>query len=780
MDELLAEFIAETRETLELVSGEIVDWESHLDDGDRLDAIFRFIHTVKGSCGFLDLPRLEKLSHAAEGALMAVRSGERHADRALVDAILAAIDRIAELVDTLDDGGSIAVGEDDDLIRVLEGAERAERAGGDPRDDSQGCAVSGAARATPTRSIRVPVDLLDRLMGGVSDLVLARNELSRQLRGVRAGHQLDFAFERISSCVAEMRDAITWTRMQRIESLFAALPRLVRDLSAELGKPVAIEIDGGDVELDREMIEMLRDPLTHIVRNAIDHGIEAKGDRIAAGKPATGLIDVSARQSGNQIHILLRDDGRGIDTARLIEKAIERGKLDAEGDVEAGSQQAIELIFDPGLSTAPEVSAISGRGVGMDVVRANIERIGGSVEIESSEGRGTQITLSVPLTLTIIPALIIGVGDHQFAIPRPSIEEIVDLGKGAVTLETIGGVELALLRDERLPVVRMSTILGEARNEDDSKMIVVRPGRKQRYALLASSVFDHEELVAKPAAPGVMQAGIYAGTALPDDGRPLLLLDVQGISECAGLALDRIAPEPSADGGSGTRRSEALLFEDLDGRKRAVRLGVIDRIVACDVADIGEHGGRLRAVLDGAIVPVATAGPLPDQGPVRMLRFSDGQRALAYAVRSTLDVVLLPEDPEPVDAPGRIWGVALVEGEPVELLDPFTLFAELPESLSETAGRPLCRIVGDDPTWAREFLAPVVERAGYQVIFGDDLEARDPALVIDLGGEAGEAAIIAPETRVLRLRDQADARGEAIARYDRAAIDAALRAGAAQ
>src|SRR3954452_4372184 len=320
MDDLIADFVAECREMLEALGGENVAWEAQPDDRARLDSIFRFVHTVKGNCGFFEFPRLEALSHSAEDALADVRAGRRHADAALVSAVLAIIDRIGEMVVAIEAGEEMPAGDDSALIHALAPGAEASAA------PLAATVADGTIRASAApRTIRLSVELLDRVMSTVSDMVLARNELARRLRESDTEVIVDGAFERLSSIIAEMRDAITRTRMQRIENLFVALPRMVRDLSAELGKQVLVDIEGGDVELDREMIEMIRDPLTHIIRNAVDHGIELPVERLKAGKREIGILAVSARQSGNQILIDVHDDGRGIDGQRLVEKAIANG-----------------------------------------------------------------------------------------------------------------------------------------------------------------------------------------------------------------------------------------------------------------------------------------------------------------------------------------------------------------------------------------------------------------------------------------------------------------------
>jgi len=432
MDDLISEFIAECREMLEALGGEIVAWEASPDDRARLDSIFRFVHTVKGNCGFFDFPRLEALSHAAEDALAEVRAGRRHPDPVLVSAVLAIIDRIAEMIAALDAGEEWPAGDDSALIHALQ--ERAEV----PAAPVAATVAEAQSKAVAPRTIRLSVELLDRLMSGVSDMVLARNECARRLRETTGDVAVDGAFERLSTIIAEMRDAITRTRMQRIENLFVALPRMVRDLSAELGKQVLVDIEGGDVELDREMIEMIRDPLTHIIRNSVDHGIETPPERLKAGKREIGLLSVSARQSGNQILIDIQDDGRGINGNKLVEKAIAAGVMEKSEVANLSPREQLALIFEAGLSTAKQVTAISGRGVGMDVVRSNIERIGGVVEVDSTLGQGTRMTLRVPLTLTIIPALTVSVAGQNFAIPRSAIDEIVRANGESVTLEKLG------------------------------------------------------------------------------------------------------------------------------------------------------------------------------------------------------------------------------------------------------------------------------------------------------------------------------------------------------
>jgi two-component system chemotaxis sensor kinase CheA len=724
---------------------------------------------VKGNCGFFDFPRLEGLSHAAEDALADVRAGRRHPDGALVSAVLAIIDRIAEMIGTIEAGEPLPVGDDSALIAALEpGAEGVAT----PFAATGEAAIR--ASAAP-RTIRLSVELLDRVMSTVSDMVLARNELARRLRESETEVPVDGAFERLSSIIAEMRDAITRTRMQRIENLFVALPRMVRDLSAELGKQVLVDIEGGDVELDREMIEMIRDPLTHIIRNAVDHGIEKPADRLKSGKREIGVVSVSARQSGNQILIDIHDDGRGIDGKRLVEKAISSGVVTKEEAAQLSPREQLALIFEAGLSTATEVTAISGRGVGMDVVRSNVERIGGIVEVDSRLGEGTRMTLRVPLTLTIIPALTVSIAGQHFAIPRSAIEEIVRANGESVMLEHVGGAGVATIRGRRVPEVSLAAILGldSEVQERDRTLIVLRPAGGDVYALSVDRIHDHEELVVKPAAPAVMATSLYAGTTLADDGSPILLMDPAGIAYVGGVKLEvqeraaRIAEGPAT---AASKAAPVLLFRGVDGGRRAVRLAVVDRIEEVPAEKVKEVAGQLRVQLGESILPLAgaTYGQLTD-AKVRLFRLNDGSSEMAYVFAEVIDFAAIENDIIHTERPGEISGVSLINNEPAELVDAHWLFATHAGAAARASEQLVCRMPSDP--WMQNMLRPIIEAAGYRVI---NSESEAPAdLVIASQGEE-----IADDARAIYLRSNPEPAGkkdESIYRYDRAGLLMALK-----
>ena len=772
MDDLIADFVAECREMLEALGGEIVAWEAEPDDRARLDSIFRFVHTVKGNCGFFEFPRLEALSHAAEDALADVRAGRRQADGQLVSAVLAVIDRIGEMVAAIEAGEEMPAGDDSALIDAL--APGAEGAAAPVAT----ILADGQQRASAPRTIRLSVELLDRVMSTVSDMVLARNELARRLRESPTDVSVDGAFERLSAIIADMRDAITRTRMQRIENLFVGLPRMVRDLSAELGKQVLVDVEGGDVELDREMIEMIRDPLTHIIRNAVDHGIEKPAERLKAGKREIGILYVSARQSGNQILIDIQDDGRGIDGKKLVAKALDVGLLEKEEASKLSPREQLALIFEAGLSTAKEVTSISGRGVGMDVVRSNIERIGGIVEVDSKLGEGTRMTLRVPLTLTIIPALTVSIDGQHFAIPRSAIEEIVRANGESVTLEHLGGAGVATIRGRRVPEVSLSEILGieSEIDEKDRTLIVLRPAGGDLYALSVDRIHDHEELVVKPAAPAVMATGLYAGTTLADDGSPILLFDPAGLAQVGGVKLEqqersaRIAEGPAK---IACQSTAVLLFRALDGSRRALRLAVVDRIEEVPVTAIKKAAGQLRVQVGEAILPLAGVGDAElGAEKVRLFRLNDGEHEIGYAFGEVIDFATIDNDVIHAERPGEVGGVSLVNGEPAELVDAHWLFANHIGNAARASEQLVCRIPADDP-WMQNMLRPIVEAAGYRVV-GDEHDGDADLVIAAQGSDVPEEAV----KKTIWLRTEPDAAGkkdDSIYRYDRAGLLMALK-----
>ena len=796
MDDLLADFVAETREMLEAIGGEIVAWEANPSDRARLDAVFRFVHTVKGNCGFFDFPRLEKLSHAAESTLAEVRAGRRQPDSALVTAVLSVIDKIGLLTDRIENGEDLETGESDDALiaalEVVDHAEAAEIALDAMTDnqasnaDEQSKSDGEATKAAAPRTIRLPVAALDALMNGVSDMVLARNDLSRRLREAKIETDLDAPFERLSSIVNEVREGVSNMRMQRVDYLFNALPRLVRDLSAELGKQVMLDLEGGDVELDREMIEMIRDPLTHIIRNAIDHGLETPSERLAAGKREIGMLHISARQSGNKVWLMITDDGRGIDIERVTQKALSAG-ITTEADLaKLSDNERAFLIFEPGLSTAESVSSVSGRGVGMDVVRANIEALGGDIKVKTNGEEGTIFFLQIPLTLSIVSGVTVRVGEHMFAVPRHFIDEIESGSKAMESKVAVGDGEMITHRGERIPFLRIAKAL-QVDDEGDydakrSAVLITRPTTNRTVALEVDEILDHEDMVVKPLAQALVGVGLYAGTILLDDGSPILMLDIPALAYTNGLikglrARSYVDEEPETDTVGDALEERVMVISTLDGRRRAVRLPLVRRIETVDLANVDMGAATPRVRIGEDLLPLAgmaSDASIPDR--LRLLRLSDGDTEIAYAVASVIDTIALTGEITPETQDPAIEGVTILDDEPTELLDALYLFANHARAQVPTT-KPVCAIAGDAP-WIDSILAPLIRSAGYELT-RDPEAAADVAIIADDTPSASDAAGSAGSPHTIRLRAQADPdTGDdgTIYRYDGSGLMAALRA----
>ncbi|MEP6785608.1 MAG: ATP-binding protein [Sphingomonadales bacterium] len=743
MDELIGDFISETRETLERIAGALVAWEVRPDDRVQLDEIFRFVHTVKGSCGFLNLPRIEALAHAAETALATVRSGEKLADSTMVATMLSMIDRIRLLVDALEPEAKIElpdISTDKELITAL--------------DTGKAVAASTEQESVALqRTVRIGVPLLEAMMNQVSELVLVRNEMARALRHIE-DRDLGAGFDKLTSVIGELRESVTRTRMQPIDRLFATLPRLVRDTANECGKSVTLKIVGQDVEIDREMVEAIRDPLIHIVRNAIDHGIEATEDRIAAGKPKASVLRIVALQSGNQVSIEISDDGRGIDTAKLIQRAIGDKRLTPSHAATLDATTAAALIFEAGLSTADTVSAISGRGVGMDVVRANVEKLGGSVTLVNRPGEGLSVTLRAPLTLSIVTALVVKSGGERFAIPRTPIDEVLSLRSAAVRFEQVGDAKIAVVRGTPYPAFELASLLGMDEGAPDLLVMLSTPSGG-RYGVAVDSVGDHEELVVRPMAPLLSVRGIFAGQSLGDDGHPLVVLDPVGLA--AGIGVSRADEQVSrAEIVPVQERPSVLLATTQDGRKIAVRAGLIERLIEIDRNDWVEVGNECIATIDGAYFPGSSFGAFGTGVNAPGLLLSDGHRRAVLAVAAIHDLVPLPDLANVADT--AFEGLFRHDGDAVLLADASIL---LDKAVMPTGNRPVATIALDDTPWVRAILGPLVAASGYEVCFEP---CADADLAIHLEGDVAPRA-----RRSVALARDADGK-VAIDAYDRAAL----------
>ncbi len=716
MDDLLSDFLTESAEHIEMLDDRLLGWERDPSDRALLNDIFRLMHTIKGTCGFLDLPRLEALTHAAENVLGRVRDEGRIPAPAVVVAIIETIDAIKCALAALGRTGRESDKDHAALIAALHKlAEEdtatdmfCDSAADMPADVFLDAAPAGAAPFSPARAqppplsamsaavgatIRISVDLLEQMVNAASELVLTRNQLLQIARD----HPDDAygpAVERLSAQVGILQDCVLHSRMQPVASAWSALPRMVRDLAAETGKQVILDLAGGETELDRQVIELIKDPLAHMIRNAVDHGIETPALRQARGKPQAGRIRLDAYQAAGQVVIEMTDDGGGIDTDRLRTRAIQRGLVDAADADRMTMTQLERLIFLPGLSTAAQVSGISGRGVGMDVVKANVERIGGTIDLESRSGQGTRFRLRIPLTLAIMPTLIVVTQGHQFALPQACVREIVEVGRpGRPQVERIGDVPVLRFRDQLLPLVALGQTLGLSDAEEGARHVVVVQAGEGQFGLLVDALAGSEEVVVKPVPPLLGNAAVYAGNAIFGDGLVRMIIDIPGLATRALSGVDSLqALTPPLPPTLVAEPSETLLLFMCRARRRhAVRLLDVTRIERVDCAQVSLGDDRAFVACRGALLPLIEpdgAVPVSKAGYLPCLVFEADGKAGGLIVEEVLDIVAAPA-PEallPAENDPHLLGMAMIAGEMTRILDPLAMAMLVAEQASPPGG----------------------------------------------------------------------------------------------
>ncbi|NCT92665.1 chemotaxis protein CheA [Cellulomonas sp. APG4] len=856
LDEIVHEFLVESHENLDQLDSDLVALESAPGSRELLSSIFRTIHTIKGTSGFLAFHSLERVTHVGENLLVELRDGRREMDQRTTDALLRMVDTVRALLTTIEangtegdvdvapvvaeveavmadetpeeapvpeptrrvigrrpaaaepegeapssadadvaEGAPAPVAEDvpptrkivarkpaakkpaakkataksasagrsasadaveAGTVAALTSESRPERttavvdepapapkaaapaaSAPTPTAPSSGTPSSGTAvphqrgsqqapeaepgtegsRSVADASIRVDVDLLDALMRQVGELVLARNAITRLAEGV-ADDDLSRASQRLSLIASELQEGVMKTRMQPIEHVWSKVPRMVRDLSTSCGKQVRLEMIGGDTELDRSLLEAVKDPLTHLIRNAVDHGVEKPEERTAAGKPTQGRLLLRAFHAGGQVVVEVVDDGKGIDPERVAATAVARGLRTVEQTEAMAPGELLQLLFLPGFSTATTVTNVSGRGVGMDVVRTRIEAIGGTVDVESTVGQGTTWRLRIPLTLAIMPALTVECDTELYAIPQVNLLELVALeNPGAI--ERVGSAAVYRLRGELLPLVDLREVFGAAsRGADERTVIAVLQSDTQRFGLVLDRVLNTEEIVVKPLAARLKSIGLYAGATLLGDGRVSLILDVQAIA--------RRAMAGELGEGAATREGEHTQVRDLDqvlvaeigGERRvAIPLSAVTRLEKLPAHVVEHVGGREVVQYRGAITPVVrlahllgSSGMLDQPEELSVVVYTHGSRSVAIVVDRIVDIV---EDDRgehsDVDDHG-LMGSTVLQGKVTELLDvrqavtavdplffereldPFTSDDELTSSAGSTA--PLGALAG--------------------------------------------------------------------------------------
>jgi two-component system chemotaxis sensor kinase CheA len=803
MDDLLREFLTESAEHLDTVDAELVRFEQDPNNQTILRNIFRLVHTIKGTCGFLGLPRLEALAHAAETLMGQFRDGMPVTGPA-VSLILVTLDRLKAILGDLEATGSEPAGSDDDLIGALEemasapiapaapvpapvadiklpdpvvrelkpgevtleDLERAfmEAEGPDPFDVAPAPAPEPVAAAAPepvreapapmpvkaheapaksadapaapegeggiakVQTIRVNVDTLEHLMTMVSELVLTRNQLLEIARR-HDDSTYKVPLQRLSHVTAELQEGVMKTRMQPIGNAWQKLPRVVRDLSSELGKQIELVMSGAETELDRQVLEVIKDPLTHMVRNSADHGIESAADRKASGKPLRGTIRLSAYHEGGTITIEIADDGKGLDLAAIRRKAVER-KIASQAEVERMTDaQVAKFIFHPGFSTAAAITSVSGRGVGMDVVKTNIELIGGVIDINTQLGRGTTFTIKIPLTLAIIAALIVKAGEQRFAVPQVAVLELVRVDKAtAQKVERINGSPVLRLRERLLPIVTLTGVLGQDQAADavDSGFVVVAQVGRQRFGILVDEVFHTEEIVVKPMSSKLRHLPLFAGNTILGDGAVVLIVDPNGIaqqvsqgSQSGAIPVEAEVEEVEAADAKAT----LLVFKGGAGSYKAVPLSLVTRLEEIESAKVEWVGGRPLIQYRGRLMPLVPADPsieIRTSGTQALVVFSDGERAMGLVVDEIVDIVEERLDVEISADRSDLIGSAVLRGRATEIINiahflPLA-YDDWARGPKKTVKRSSTLLLVDDSAFFREMLSPVLKAAGYSVI----------------------------------------------------------------
>ncbi|WP_407156284.1 chemotaxis protein CheW [Bradyrhizobium sp. STM 3557] len=841
MDDLLREFLTETSESLDTVDNQLVRFEQEPNNAKILDNIFRLVHTIKGTCGFLGLPRLEALAHAAETLMGKFRDGMPVTGEA-VTLILTTIDRIKDILGQLEATEAEPEGADRDLIDELEAmvergmaamaagapvaapapapaapvaaapapkekemthgtlidqtlerplrpgevsldelerafretaievpAAHAQPAPPAPKPAAKPAAAAPAAKpavaapaakvekaeaapakkdAKPVRkavaaegevqesdkvanqSIRVNVDTLEHLMTMVSELVLTRNQL---LEIARRNEDTEFKvpLQRLSNVTAELQEGVMKTRMQPIGNAWQKLPRIVRDLATELGKQIELEMHGADTELDRQVLDLIKDPLTHMVRNSADHGLETTAERVAAGKGEQGTIRLSAYHEGGHIIICIADNGRGLNTERIKAKAVANG-LVSEAELEKMTEAQIhKFIFEPGFSTAAAITSVSGRGVGMDVVRTNIDQIGGTIDIKSVAGEGTSVTIKIPLTLAIVSALIVEAGGDRFAIPQLSVVELVRARANSEhRIERIKDTAVLRLRNKLLPLMHLKKLLkiddGSSIDPENGFIVVTQVGN-QTFGIVVDGVFHTEEIVVKPMSTKLRHIDMFSGNTILGDGAVIMIIDPNGIAKAlgaAGSASHAVNDEHNAMHVSSAEQLTSLLvFRAGTAQPKAVPLGLVTRLEEIAADKIELSNGRYMVQYRDQLMPLVQMEGVAVQtiGSQPILVFADETRAMGLVVDEIIDIV---EERLNIEVSGAkvdgILGSAVIKGQATEVIDvghflPMA-FADWfirkemkPSLLSQSV------LLVDDSAFFRNMLAPVLKAAGYKV-----------------------------------------------------------------
>lgn len=741
MDEtadIVEEFLVEGYEIVDALDADLLALERDPSDPVLLASVFRRVHTIKGACGFLGFAELERVTHAGENLLSLLRDTTLPWSPAIAGALLALADAIRGLLATIEETGAEGAARHDDLIATLarlqqepsqaalpaqtpseggllgqilvqRGAIEAddikfaahEQQLGDPRHLGEILVDAGRVgaadvvtalqeqqvrRSTLTdATVRVGVEVLDGLVTMVSELVLARNQVLQDVAAV-ADARLTRTVGRLDVITSELQEAVLATRMQPVGTVWSRFPRVVRDVANASGKQARVDMVGEDTEMDRTILEAIRDPLTHVVRNAVDHGIEPPEDRLAAGKPPEGRLLLRAWHEGGQVHLEISDDGAGIDVDAVRRTAVSRGLLDEQAAVASGERELLQLVFAPGFSTARSVTNLSGRGVGMDVVKTNVERIGGAVDLHSERGVGTTLKVRVPLTLAIIPGLVVAQGAERFVLPQAHLTELVRLDADAAgarssspMVEQVAGAPVLRLRGRLLPLAFLGGLLGSRGAEDRrAGTVAVLQAGDRRFGLVVGEVRDVEEIVVKPLGAGLSGVRLFSGATIMGDGQVALILDVGELAQHTGVAGAGAVTQPGDDPAAapGHEGADDLLLVRVGDRRLAVPLAGVARLEELAATACERAGGQEVVRYRDEILPLVRAADIllpgsaapagPDMLHVVVLT---APWHTGLVVDAVLDVVRAKVVVHPEGRRPGVLGSVVLQGRVSDLLD---------------------------------------------------------------------------------------------------------------
>ena len=736
MDDLIQEFLVECYEVVSRIELDLVALEEDPDDLETLKSIFRGFHSIKGACGFVNFSKLESIAHRSESLLDKLRAGERILDHDISNALFAVLDAIREILECVEkthgEGDTDYTELNANLSRLLcEGGKRsvadAETDEGTERSrvDADSVAQGPAKDAASVSTIRVRVEVLDHLMNLVGELVLARNqvlECSERFNDT----ELNATSQRLDLVATELQVGVMKTRMQPIATIWSNFPRVVRDLSLSCGKKVQLETRGKETEVDRTLIEAMRDPLTHVVRNCIDHGIEPPEVRIRSGKQEEGRITMSAYHEGGLVNIEIRDDGAGIDLEKVRKRAIALGIVSHERESQMSDRDATELILTAGFSTTEKATNLSGRGVGMDVVKTNIEGIGGTVDVVTAKGQGTSVKIKVPLTLAIIPALIVTTGNQRFALPQVNLSQLVRLeGEAALRgIENVHGAPVYRLRGRLLPIVYLSDQLQletghqgydptgptstDSVQYDQVRNIVVLQADDRMFGLVVDKIHDTQEIVVKPLGKQLRDLDCYAGATIMGDGSVALILDAVGLARRAqmisGTDRTRFSQDEPTYQEARSQTQSMVLFRTSDDGRMAIpsvhisRLEELDRSVIERVGqqDVVQYRGeimRLVPVPAGRHATAESPRPSSQADTIHVLVFSKCGKSIGIVVDRILDIV---DENVTVRRGGSregVLGVGVLDGRVTEFLDVEELIRKADPSFFEVEENAVVQLV---------------------------------------------------------------------------------------